>query len=329
MHAHILPREIPDWKSQFGYGGFIKLDHHRSDYARMMLDDGTFFRDIYMNTWDMDTRIHEMDQTGVDMQVLSTVPVMFSYWAQPPDTMEVSKFLNDDLAQSIKKYPDRFIGLGTLPMNHTENAVAELDRCINDLGFEGVIVGSHIGEKNLDAPEFHPLYEKAEETDAAIFVHPWDMPWRSQPFWAGWLAGMPAETAKTIGDLIFGGIMENFSKIRFAFAHCAGSFPGTIGRIEHGFNVRPDLFPERGRNPRNYLGKFCADTLTADPDVIAYNISVLGLKSIMLGSDYPFPLGEQHPGKMVENMDLSEQDKRAIYAGNAFDWLGVDSAQYL
>ncbi|MHA2502087.1 MAG: amidohydrolase family protein, partial [Candidatus Kariarchaeaceae archaeon] len=187
----------------------------------------------------------------------------------------------------------------------------------------GIILGSHINDMNLDHPDFHPIYEKAEELDAAIFVHPWDMPWRTQPFWAGWLVGMPAETSKTIGDLIFGGIMDTFPKLRFAFAHCGGSFAGTIGRIEHGFNVRPDLFPARDRNPRNYLGKFYVDTLTADPVALRYNMSIFGEDSVLLGSDYPFPLGEHHPGLMVENMDLTDETKQAILADNVYRWLGI------
>ena len=330
MHAHILPESIPDFKSEFGYGGFIVLDHHKADYARMMLDTGQFFRDIYKNTWDPVTRIEEMDNTGVDVQAISTVPVMFSYWAEPEDTVRVSRFLNDDLAATVEKYPTRFIGLGTLPMNNPEAAVEELIYCIDELGFAGVEIGSHIGDKNLDHPDFRPLFKKAEELDAAIFVHPWDMPWREQPFWSGWLAGMPAETSKSIGDLIFGGVFQEFPNLRFAFAHCAGSFPGTIGRIEHGFKVRPDLFPNREVNPRKYLGHFYADTLTADSEVLMYNISVLGKDKIILGSDYPFPLGEQEPGKMVEEMDeLEDQTKAQILGLSGLEWLGVEPSKYL
>jgi len=323
IHAHILPKVIPDFQAQFGYGGFIQLEHTDSDYADMMLDTGKFFRKVDKNTWDPATRITEMDATGVDVQVLSTVPVMFSYWAQPEDTVKIAEFLNDDLIATINEYPDRFVGLATLPMNHPKAAVEELERAIN-LGFCGIEIGTHIGEKNLDDPSFRPLFAKAEELDAAVFVHPWDMPWREQPFWAGWLAGMPAETSKSIGDLIFGGVFEEFPNLRFAFSHCAGSFPGTIGRIEHGFNVRPDLFPVRTRNPRKYLGHFYADTLTADPDVLRYNLSVLGDESLMLGSDYPFPLGEHHPGKMIEEMqDLSDEQKEKILGLTALKWLGI------
>ena len=322
-HCHILPKHIPDFKKSFGYGGFVYLDHKSDTQADMMLDDGSFFRTVDNNLWDYNVRIDEMNEVGVDVQVLSTVPVMFNYWAKPQHTLEISKFLNDNLIEAVKSHPDRFIGLATLPMNDVDLAIKELER-VHSLGFEGIQIGSHINELNLDNSTFKPLYEKLQELDMAIFVHPWKMPWRDEKFWAGWLIGMPAETSKSICDLMFGGIFDEFPKLRFSFAHCAGSFPGTIGRIDHGYNVRPDLFSNQSKSPKDYLGHFYADSLTADSKILEFNLSILGEDKIMLGSDYPFPLGEKSIGKIISELEAFDDSVKAkIYGLSALNWLGV------
>ena len=254
IHTHILPERLPDFKKTFGYGGFISLDHYRPHQAKMMIDE-TFFREIQDNSWDPMIRIKECEENQVNIQVLSTVPVMFSYWAQPKDTLEVAKFLNDHIASIVAKYPQKFVGLGTLPMQDPGFAIEELERCIKDLGLAGIQIGSHVNTWNLNDEHMLPVFEAAEKYHAAIFVHPWDMlaKERMTKYWLPWLIGMPTETAIAISSMIFGGIFERFPQLRVAFAHGGGVFPGIIGRIEHGFQMRPDLCAIDNKvNPRAY-----------------------------------------------------------------------------
>jgi aminocarboxymuconate-semialdehyde decarboxylase len=330
-HTHIMPEKMPRFADKFGYSGFIHLDHHKPCCARMMKDD-RFFREVQSNCWDPEVRMKESEHFQVDVQVLSTIPVLFSYWARPKDTLEVSRFLNDHIAEVVERYPDRFIGLGTLPMQAPDLAIKELERCVNTLGLAGIEIGSHINDLNLDDEKLFPIFEAAEALGAAVFVHPWDMMGKEkmEKYWLPWLVGMPAETSLAITSMIFGGVFERLPNLRVAFAHGGGSFPATIGRIEHGFNVRPDLCAvDNPVNPKEYLGKFYLDSLVHDPVMLQYIIDLMGPDKIALGTDYPFPLGELNPGALIESMDFDDATKELLLSGSALNWLNLDKEKFI
>ncbi len=331
IHTHILPKEWPDLRDRYGYGGFIRLEHHRPGCARMLRDD-VCFREIESNCWDARTRLSACDEAGVQVQVLSTVPVMFSYWAKPADALDLSKRLNDHIASVVAEFPKRFVGLGTLPMQAIDLAVKELERCVRELKLAGVEIGTHVNGANLNEATFFPLYEAAQDLGAAIFVHPWDMlgQERMKKYWLSWLVGMPAETALAICSMIFGGIFERFPRLRVAFAHGGGAFPGSLGRIQHGFEARPDLCAaDNPIEPSRYLGRFYVDSCVHDPRLLRCLIDLLGEKSVALGSDYPFPLGEIRPGRMIGETNLSEATKARLLHGSALEWLDLKLEDFL
>lgn len=330
IHTHILPEHIPNFKEKYGYGGFIHLEHHKPCCAKMMMDD-KFFREVEDNCWSPETRIHECDSHDINVQVLSTVPVMFSYWAKPKDTLDLSMFLNNHIAGIVEKYPKRFIGLGTVPMQAPDLAIKELERCMK-IGLSGIQIGSHVNDWNLDNESIFPIFQAAEELGAAIFVHPWDMMGKNsmEKYWLPWLVGMPAETSLAICSMIFGGVFEKLPNLKVAFAHGGGSFPATISRIEHGFNVRPDLCAiDNNVNPKEYLGKFYLDSLVHDPTMLNYLIDLIGADKVALGTDYPFPLGELEPGKLIDSMtNLNASTKELLFNGSALAWLNLNKKDF-
>lgn len=326
VHTHILPKEVPAWKDRFGYGGFITLEHHKPCCARMLKDDGRFFREVEANVWSAERRIEECDSFGVNVQVLSTVPVMFSYWAQAQDGLEISKFLNDGIAEIVGKFPKKFVGLGTVPMQDSRLAIEELRRC-KAIGLVGVQIGTNVNQLNLGEPQFLDFFRACEETEMAVFVHPWEMMGEGdmQKYWLPWLVGMPAETCRAICSLIFSGTLEKCKNLRICFAHGGGSFPATIGRIEHGFEVRPDLVAvDNAHSPRKYLGRIYFDSLVHEAAKLDYLLKLVGADQIALGSDYPFPLGELEPGKLIDSMPLDEEIKAMLFHGAALNWLNLD-----
>jgi aminocarboxymuconate-semialdehyde decarboxylase len=261
----------------------------------------------------------------VHKQVLSTVPVLFYYWAKAQDNAQIARFLNDHMAEVVGRYPDRFYGLGTVPLQDPQLAIAELERFAS-LGLVGVEIGSHVNDWNLDAPELFPFFEACARLNLAVFVHPWDMMAKEKmkKYWLPWLVGMPAESSLALCSLIFGGVLERLPHLRVAIAHGGGSFPYTLGRIQHGFEVRPDLVAvDNAIAPREYVGKFWVDSLVHDPAMLQVLVDLFGANRVAVGSDYPFPLGEHLPGKLVESMPWDAPTKALVKSGAALEWLGI------
>src|SRR6185369_5858333 len=295
------------------------------------------------NAWDPKRRVEDMERTQVTMQVLSTVPVMFSYWAKPRDALDLCRILNDHIASVVRDHPKHFVGLGTIPLQDPELAAAELERCRRELGLHGVEIGTHVDPnehchgadcRNLDHRSLDVVWKTAEQLNAAMFVHPWDMvgKQRMPKYWLPWLVGMPAETSLAICSMIFGGVFERFPKLRVAFAHGGGAFPFTIGRIEHAFHVRPDLYDtDNSATPRSYLARgetparFYVDSLVHDPNALKLLIKLFGAHRVALGSDYPFPLGEARPGKLIASLKLSSKEKARLLSETASEFLGIRS----
>lgn len=330
MHSHIIPASLPKWADQFGYGDFISLqdvDAHTKD----MIKGNQFFRRIEENCWDERLRIKEYKDFNTSIQVICTIPVLFSYWSKPKDGLEVAQYLNDHIADIVVRYPKNYIGLGTLPLQDIDLSIQELRRC-KEIGLKGVQIGSNINDLNLSEPSFFPFYEAAQELDMSILVHPWNMMGfnQIQKYWLPWLVSMPAETSRAVCSMIFSGVFEKFPQLRVCFCHAGGSFFATLGRIDHGFDSRPDLCAiDNHIRPSEYLNKFWVDSITHDLETLEFILKKQNSNKICLGSDYPFPLGDLEIGKFIEDSHLSQETKENILYKSTIDWLNLDEKDFL
>ena len=295
-----------------------------------MMRGNQFFREIKENCWNAELRMKEYEQFHTQVQVVCTIPVMFSYWSKPADCLEISKYLNDHIAKLVAKYPRNYVGLGTLPMQDTELAIEELTRCKKN-GLQGVQIGSNINDENLNEERFYSIFEACERLSMAVLVHPWNMMGEKKMprYWLPWLVGMPAETTRAICSMIFGGIFERLPALRVNFAHAGGSFLSTIGRIQQGFDCRPDLVAiDNPVEPRKYLGKFWVDSITHDALMLEYVIKLVGAKRVTLGSDYPFPLGDLEIGKFIEDAEFPKRVIEDIFANATLEWLNLPKTRF-
>jgi len=287
---------------------------------------GRNFREVTDQCWEPRRRLDDMGRDGVERQVLSTVPVMFCYWATPEGGLDLCRHLNDHIAGIVHDYPDRFMGLATVPLQAVDLAIREMKRAMVDLGLRGVEIGTNVNGRNLDDPELFPFFEAAAELGARLFVHPWEMlgAERLSRYFLPWLVGMPAETSLAIASLIFGGVLERLPAIKICFAHGGGAFPYILPRIDAGWRVRPECRAASPRPPSEYVRGLYFDALTHDPDALRFLVHRVGSERVLLGTDYPFALGEARPGETIGRLEeVPEDDRAGLLGRNCLAFFGL------
>ncbi|MDC0196065.1 amidohydrolase family protein [Gammaproteobacteria bacterium] len=276
--------------------------------------------DIKPKMQSLEERIADMDRMGVDIQAVSISPYQYYYWAEPEIGRDVSKLINDDLANAIGEKPDRFVGLGTVPLQNTEMAIKELDRCINELGFKGIEINSQISSEEISAPRLAPFWAKVEELDVVVFIHTagFSHPDRLKDHYFINLIGHPIEATLAISRLIFDGVMENYPGLKIVVAHGGGFLPAYSGRMDHAYRARKDVREGLPNLPSDYLKRFYFDTMVFEPDQLEYLINKFGSSHILLGTDYPYDMGEDDPVGLVGKVrGLNQHDCSIICGGNA------------
>ena len=305
-----FPPNFPNYNKKFNTDIYINLESFQNE--TWMMYKGKKFRRIKDNCLYLEDRLKDMNKMGIQKQVLSCIPIMFSYDAPVEEAKEIVTFINEFLSESVLQYPDKFLALGTLPMQDIATCLQVIEKNDNFIGYQ---IGSNINNINLDNEKFYPIYQKICDKDLILFVHPWNMMGQEHmsEYWLPWLVGMPAETSRAICSMIFGGIFDKFPTLKVVFAHGGGSFCGTLGRIEHGYQVRPDLCAKKCElNPKSYCGKFYVDSLVHSKEDLNKIVNLLGEDNVILGTDYPFPLGDSKPYESLEDSGLSEIIKSKI-----------------
>lgn len=317
IHAHVIVPEITrdaapgeSWRPKVGWENgrqFVEFGGRRLSSALREFTD-------------METILREQDKAGIDKLLLTPWSSLFRYDADLEASVQANRIQNNALARLVSEHQTRLAALGTVPMQDSDAAVAELKRAVNELGLLGVEIGTNVNGIYLGDPQFRPFWAAVEELGAFVEIHPVSGiggPTKKEYYlWNAY--ANPAETALTAAHMILSGLLEEHPALKICLFHGGGHLPYQIGRLDRAYEMRPEARQKISVPPSTYLKKFYFDTVTHSGPALSYLIDLVGVEQVMLGSDYPFDMGYERPAELVENLpDLSLADKEAILGGNA------------
>jgi aminocarboxymuconate-semialdehyde decarboxylase len=329
IHNHFFPASWPDLAARYGTPNWPWIKHTEPGKADIMLGD-RFFRHIYSACWDPEVRLREMDRDGIDLQVISATPVLFAYERPVEHALDCAQLFNDAALELCSRGKNRLKSFCQVPLQSIDAACKELSRCMQS-GHLGVQIGNHVGNKNLDDAGIVTFLQHCADVNAAVLVHPWDMfgKERMPKYMMPWTVGMPAETQLSVVALILSGALDRLpSTLRICFAHGGGSFPYLLGRLENAWHHHPVARGECEHPPSFYLNRFYADSAVFDQRALEFLVGTMGTDKVMLGSDYPFPLGEERVGSLIRQSNLPQHAKAKLLSDNAIRFLGLQSKSH-
>ncbi len=324
IHNHFFPSTWPDLAARYGTPNWPWIKHTEPGKADIMVGE-RFFRHIYSACWDPEVRLQEMDRDGVDLQIISATPVLFAYERPAEHALDCARLFNDAALELCSRGKGRLKSFCQVPLQDVDAACKELSRCMR-AGHLGVQIGNHIGPKNLDDAGVVTFLHHCADEGAAVLVHPWDMfsPDRMPKYMMPWTVGMPAETQLSVVALILSGAFDRLpSTLRICFAHGGGSFAFLLGRLENAWHHHPVAHGECQHPPSQYLNRFYADSAVFDQRALQFLVGTMGADRVMLGSDYPFPLGEERVGSLIRQSNLPQPAKTKLLSANAQRFLGL------
>ncbi|WP_101760036.1 amidohydrolase family protein [Oceanicoccus sp. KOV_DT_Chl] len=325
IHTHFLPEKWPDLAARFGTPDWPAMRHTEPGKAMIMVGDQEF-RPVYEACWNPAVRIEEMDRHNVDVQVICATPVLFAYERPAEQAADCAKLFNDAALEICAYNPQRLKALCQVPLQDIDASCEEVTRAVKN-GHLGVQIGNHVGHKNLDDEGLLTFLQHCASVGAAVLVHPWDMMARDRmpKYMLPWLVSMPAETQLSILSLIMSGSFERLPKsLRICFAHGGGSFAFLLGRVDNAWKHRDIVREDCPNIPSSYVDRFYVDSAVFNSDALAMLVKVMGDDRVMLGSDYPFPLGEQEIGQLIQDHTLFDVSlKQKILGDNAQNFLQI------
>jgi aminocarboxymuconate-semialdehyde decarboxylase len=325
VHAHYVPLESLRVASEIGQGHGLKLTKNERGRDVLVRDGRNFLTQVKAEFSDLDLRLSIMDQQGVDMQVLSPAGSYFFYWMPAQDALEFAGWLNGQFADAVAKHPQRLVALGSVPMQDGAKAAQELERAMTKLGLRGVEISSNIQGRYLDDPGFNPFWEAAQALDALIFVHPNQVVGaeRMKDYNLANLIGNPTDTSLAFAKLIFGGVLERFPRLKFLFAHAGGFLPYTWGRLDRGFRIQDSAAAKLTQPPSEYIKLLHFDTITHSSMALEYLVANFGADKVLLGSDYPYDMGDPEPVQSLRGTKIAAAQQQLISSANACRLLAI------
>jgi aminocarboxymuconate-semialdehyde decarboxylase len=325
VHTHFLPADVVQATSFDTPGVDYRVRITDGDGDQLFAAAGQAGGFELAQLVDPARRIADMRQMGVTRQVLSVPPPFGFFHTQEPDlALAACRRLNDGVAQVVRMYPDQFIGMATLPMHHPKLAADELARAVEELGLSGAEIATRVGPLNLDDPSLRPFFDAAQDLSAPVFVHSTrglgaD---RLAAYHLGNLIGNPTEDAIAAASLIFGGVLDLYPELRIYLAHGGGSCAFLAGRWDRGWQVRPEAREHLPAAPSTYLRRLAFDSLTHGDAQLGFLVEQAGVGQVMLGTDYPYDMGDPDPVARIVAQGLGDADRDRVLGGNAAAMFG-------
>lgn len=325
VHAHHVPAESLKTAAEIGARHGLKLATNERGRHLLTRDGKPFLNQLKAEFSDLELRLSIMDRQGVDMQVLSPAGSYFFYWMPATESLEFARWLNDRLAEAVAKHPQRFVALASVPMQDGGAAAAELERAMNKLGLRGVEIASNINGRYLDDPAFQPFWEAAQALDALIFVHPNQVVGaeRMKDYQLANLIGNLTDTSLAIAKLIFSGVLERYPRLKFLLAHAGGFLPYTWGRLDRGYQIQDSAARKISKPPSEYLKVLYFDTIAHSQMALEYLIANFGADHVLLGSDYPYDMGDPDPAATLEAARIDQARRAQVAGANACKLLRI------
>jgi len=324
VHNHIVPEHFPRYAGRDPGVPWPQMAEAHACHRHVMIS-GKVYRTVSDGCWSVPRRIEAMGGMRVGRQALSPMPELLSYWLPAEDGRVLIRYLNDQIAAMVAQAPDRFIGLGAVPLQDLDAALRELEYLTGTLRFAGVEIASHVNGVSIGDPRFEPFFAEAEARGAAVFVH------ALRPAGQDRIVGrfseqavcFPGDIALAAASIITGGIAARHPALRIGFSHGGGALAVLIPRLVHAWNAVPQSKESLPESPEVYARRFYYDNLVFDPQTVAFLAAQFGTSQIMIGSDYPFNMGDPDPVGTLEKAGLGATEVRAILAANALRFLGL------
>jgi len=277
----------------------------------------------------IELRLQDMDRMGIDVQAVSPAPNQTYYWTDPGEGAQLARMVNERIAEIAAKWPERFVGLGTVPLQDPDLAVSELIYCVKTLGLRGVEINPSVNGMDLSDGRLalDKFFAKVQELDVIVFMHPvgFTQGERLLDHYFNNVIGNPLETTVAASHLIFDGVVQRFPKLKIVLPHAGGYLAHYWARMDHAWRARPDCRTVIDKKPSSYLEKFYFDSITFDRGMLAHLVERFGADHVLLGTDYPYDMGMEHPVQFIgEAEGISSSDKNLIMGGNAVRLLKID-----
>jgi len=326
IHNHAIPSRFVEQVEKSPAEFLARVVNQ--DGTRKMVHEQGYVYPLFDEFHDAQAKLESMDRKGIDIAVVSPAPPTFYYWAEADLALKVAGLVNDGIAEMAAARPDRLRGMATIPMQHPDAAIAEMERVVREYGFKAVEMGTSIEGAQLAEARFRPILRRAQELGLFVFAHPYYVGAKSglESHYLTNLLGNPWDTTVMVANLMYGGVLDELPELKICLAHGGGFTPYQLGRLAHGYKVRPEVRKDARTAPEALFRRFYFDSLLFEPKALRYLIDLVGADRVCIGTDSPFDMGDEHPDRTIDAIPgLSAEDRHEVCCGTAMRLLAEGS----